>query len=72
LLVEFTDELNRTVRAQLSGLTAKAFQHETDHLNGKLIIDYLPPAQKQKLLSQIKDGTFVAHKEKPNDDNVSF
>jgi len=27
----------------LNGLEAKAIQHELDHLNGKLIIDYLDP-----------------------------
>ncbi|MBL7072410.1 MAG: peptide deformylase [Candidatus Omnitrophica bacterium] len=44
-----------TVRAQdaggkfflktLNGLFAKAIQHEIDHLNGKLIIDYLDPVR---------------------------
>ena len=54
--VEFTDEYNRTVRAKLSGLTAKVFQHEHDHLQGKLIIDHLPAAEQKKVLKQIKDG----------------
>jgi peptide deformylase len=38
--VEFIDENNQKVRAKLSGLAAKVFQHEYDHLQGKLIIDY--------------------------------
>jgi peptide deformylase len=54
--VEFTDETNRRVRAKLSGLAAKVFQHEHDHLMGKLIIDYLSPAQQKKALKQIKEG----------------
>jgi peptide deformylase len=57
VLVEFTDEYNRTVSAQLSGLAAKVFQHENDHLQGKLIIDYLSSADRQKVLSHIKNGT---------------
>ena len=54
--VEFTDENNQLVRARLSGLAAKVFQHENDHLLGKLIIDYLSPAEQKKLLQQMKDG----------------
>lgn len=48
--VEFTDENNRRVKAQLNGLAAKVFQHENDHLLGKLIIDYLSPAEQKKIL----------------------
>ena len=59
VLVEFIDENNRRFRAELSGLTAKVFQHETDHLNGKLIIDYLPPAKRAQVLKEIKDGVFT-------------
>lgn len=53
--VEFTDENGRKVRAKLSGLAARAFQHEYDHLQGKLIIDYLSPAEQKKALAQVHD-----------------
>ena len=49
--VEFLNEENHHVRAKLTGLTAKVFQHEFDHLQGKLIIDYLPPSEQKKLLN---------------------
>ncbi len=58
--VDFTDEENRRVRAKLSGLTAKVFQHEYDHLQGKLILDYLPAKERGKVLSQMKDGSYSA------------
>jgi len=54
--VEFTDENDRKVRAKLSGLTARVFQHENDHLLGKLIIDHLSPAEQKKALKFIKEG----------------
>jgi peptide deformylase len=54
LWVEFIDQENRLIRAQLSGLTAKVFQHEYDHLQGKLIIDYLSPRDRTKVLAQMK------------------
>ena len=66
--VEFTDEHNRLVSAEISGLTAKVFQHEYDHLNGKLIIDYLPPALQKKVLEQIKDGVYIPLKSEKNND----
>lgn len=49
--VEFTDEQNRRVRAKLTGLAARVFLHENDHLLGKLIVDYLPPAEQKKALN---------------------
>jgi peptide deformylase len=57
--VEFTDEQNHQVRAQLSGLVAKVFQHEFDHLQGKLILDYLPPKDRARIVSQIKKGSYT-------------
>ena len=55
--VEFTDIENRRVQARLDGLLARVFQHEYDHLHGKLIVDYLPPKQRQKVVAQLKAGT---------------
>jgi len=40
--VSFLDENSRHLLKNFDGLAAKAIQHEIDHLNGKLIIDYLP------------------------------
>jgi len=54
--VEFTDENNRKVRAKLSGLAARVFQHENDHLQGKLIIDYLSSAERKKALKFVQEG----------------
>ncbi|UCD55577.1 MAG: peptide deformylase [Candidatus Omnitrophota bacterium] len=40
--VLYTDEKNNRTTKSFKGLTARAIQHEIDHLDGKLIIDYLP------------------------------
>jgi peptide deformylase len=48
IVVEYLDENNRKVEFKCSGLLAKVIQHETDHLNGKLIIDYASPEEKEK------------------------
>ena len=49
--VEFMDENNQIVQARLSGMAAKVFQHESDHLQGKLIIDYLTTKEAKKAMS---------------------
>ena len=65
--VEFTDGENRHVQAKLSGLVARVFQHENDHLHGKLIIDYLPAKERQKVLAQMKDGSYQCKELTPSD-----
>lgn len=48
--------LNRqgeAVSAETGGLLAVCIQHEIDHLNGKLFIDYLSPLKKQRLRKKI-------------------
>jgi peptide deformylase len=67
--VEFTDQENRQVRAQLSGLVAKVFQHEYDHLQGKLILDYLPARDRSRVISQIKKGAYTGNVLGEDDDN---
>jgi len=61
--VEFLDENNKLVRARISGLLAKVFQHENDHLQGKMIIDYLSANDRRQVLKEIKDGVYVGSPE---------
>ena len=61
VLVEFTDGENHRVRAQLNGLLAKVFQHEYDHLQGKLILDYLAPKDRTKILVLMKKGSYTGN-----------
>jgi len=68
--VEFTDQENRQVKAQLTGLTAKVFQHEYDHLHGKLILDYLPPKERASIVSQLKNGSYVGNVLGDDDDHT--
>ncbi|MBF0510977.1 MAG: peptide deformylase [Candidatus Omnitrophica bacterium] len=67
IFVEFTDQDNHQVRAQLKGLVARVFQHELDHLNGKLILEYLPVKERARIIQQIKDGSYIG-KALDNDD----
>ena len=67
--VEFTNLENRQVRAQLNGLVARVFLHEFDHLQGKLILDYLPAKDRARIVSQIKNGTLTGNVLGDDDDN---
>lgn len=55
IVVEYLDENSRQVTQDLGGLMARVVLHETDHLNGKLIIDYASWAQKLKLKKKLKE-----------------
>jgi peptide deformylase len=59
--VEFTDQENRHVRAQLNGLAAKVFQHEYDHLQAKLILDYLSPRDRSRIVSEMKKHSYTGN-----------
>ncbi|WP_049573425.1 peptide deformylase [Nonomuraea sp. SBT364] len=48
--VEGLDRLERPVRITARGSLARCFQHETDHLDGKLYVDVLPKNEARKIL----------------------
>ena len=54
VVVEWTDELGDKKMAQMSGTPARIVQHETDHLDGKLFIDYLSPLRREMLMRKVK------------------
>ena len=52
--VEWTDENGKLLQAQMSGLPARIVQHETDHLDGILFIDYLSPVRREMLMRKVR------------------
>ncbi|MFH1269795.1 MAG: peptide deformylase [Candidatus Omnitrophota bacterium] len=54
VIVKAEDEDFKPITIEAEGLLACAFQHEIDHLNGKLIIDYVPLVEKLKIASKLK------------------
>ncbi len=55
IVVQYTDEHNQKVETKLGELLARVFLHESDHLNGKLIIDYASLTQKALLRKKLND-----------------
>ena len=53
--VRALDARGRPFEMEGAGLLGRAFQHEVDHLDGKLFIDHLPFTDKLKVLSLVKD-----------------
>jgi len=54
IFVRYLDKNEREKESELDGLTARVIQHEIDHLNGVLIIDYAPVEERINLLSDYK------------------
>jgi peptide deformylase len=52
--VRWTDLDGQTREARMAGIWATCVQHEIDHLNGKLFIDYLGPMRRQMITSRMK------------------
>ena len=54
IIVKYLDRGGTSQESEMSGLLAICVQHEIDHLNGKLFIDYLSEAKKQKIRKLIR------------------
>ena len=52
--MKYLDRDGASKESEMSGLLAICVQHEIDHLNGKLFIDYLSEAKKQKVRKLIR------------------
>ena len=50
----YLDLDGKEVAAEADGLRAVCIQHEIDHLDGKLFIDYLSPIKKQRVRKKIE------------------
>lgn len=59
ILVKYNDFDMNEIEIELKGFFSRVAQHEIDHLNGKLFIDYVSDEEKKemkKLLAKIKKG----------------
>lgn len=64
VLVNYLDENGEEQERWLEGFEARVFQHEYDHLEGKLFVDRLSPFRKQLIKSKLvamAKGKFSAH-----------
>jgi len=55
ITIEFLDENFHAHTETFNGITARIIQHEYDHIEGKLFIDYLKPLKKKMLQGKLND-----------------
>jgi peptide deformylase len=53
--IEYYDEYWRKHKEILDGLNSRVIQHEYDHIEGKLFIDYLAPRKSELLKNKLKE-----------------
>jgi len=53
--IEYLDENFKKYIKTFNGISARIIQHEYDHIEGKLFIDYLKPLRKKMLQSKLND-----------------
>jgi len=54
ITVSFTDINGQKHTVDLENLLARVFLHETDHLDGKLIVDYVSAKEKKELIKEFE------------------
>lgn len=55
ITIEYMDEDFQPHTETFNGITARVIQHEYDHLEGKLFIDYLKPLRRKLLQGKLSD-----------------
>lgn len=55
VVLEYFDENFQPHTQKFVGITARIIQHEYDHIEGKLFIDYLKPLRKKMLQGKLND-----------------
>jgi peptide deformylase len=55
IVVQYFDEDWNTHKEEFDGMKARIIQHEYDHIEGKLFIDYLTPLKKRVLKGKLND-----------------
>lgn len=53
--IEYLDENFKPHTDTFVGITSRVIQHEYDHIEGKLFIDYMKPLRRKLLLSKLND-----------------
>lgn len=62
--IEALDLDGNAIDIEAEGLLAVCIQHEMDHLNGKLFVDYLSPLKRQRAREKIEKAQRVAERDK--------
>lgn len=64
ILLQAEDEFGKPLKMEAQELLARVFQHEIDHLKGKLIVDYASLFDKMKVRKAVKELLLKSKDEK--------
>ena len=53
ITVEYINEKNEIIREKKNGFEARVLQHEIDHLEGKLFVDYLSSLKRNRFIKRV-------------------
>ena len=54
ILIQYMNEKNEIIEEKKNGFEARVLQHEIDHLNGKLFVDYLSSFKRNMLIKRVQ------------------
>ncbi|MCR5506855.1 MAG: peptide deformylase [bacterium] len=54
ITIKYFDESGKETKLSANGLLARCIEHEIDHLNGKIFIDYVGPMKRKLALSKLR------------------
>ena len=54
IVVEYLNDKNEKIKEKKTGFEARVLQHEIDHLQGKLFVDYLSSLKRNILIKRVK------------------
>ena len=72
ITVEFLDLEGQTTTLEADGLLAVCIQHEIDHLQGRLFIDYLSPLKRERLKKKMLKAQKAGQATPSSDRSVSL
>ena len=54
IIIQYINEKKENIEEEKKGFEARVLQHEIDHLNGKLFVDYLSSLKRNILIKRVK------------------
>lgn len=69
--VEYLDQDGNKQKLTTDGLLAVCIQHETDHLNGKLFVDYLSPLKRNRIRKKLEKQERKGELPRPDRNHVA-
>ena len=54
IIIQYINEKKENIEEEKKGFAARVLQHEIDHLNGKLFVDYLSSLKRNILIKRVK------------------